>query len=126
MNPIDPHQPDDLTSEASRWFARIHSDQVMSADEEAFAAWLEADTKHREAYEEVSGVWSALGGLRSEPAMAPLLKHLSTTDEERPNRRNLLRFGAAGLGVGTARGPQALHGNRPSGRAIAHDPRPGR
>ncbi|GAM99876.1 putative iron siderophore sensor protein [alpha proteobacterium U9-1i] len=92
-----------LTDEASAWFARMHSDQVMSEDETAFVEWLEANPQHRKAYEEVAAVWGGLGELRGDPAMRPLLSHLSDDVEASPkrglDRRRLLQAAAASIGV---------------------------
>lgn len=92
-----------LTEEASAWFARMHSDQVMSEDEAAFVDWLEADPRHRAAYEEVAAVWSGLGELRGRPEMRPLLAHLREGIEPRTgrrlDRRRLLQASVAGVGA---------------------------
>lgn len=89
---------DQLTDEAAAWFARMHSDQVTSEDELAFMEWLDADPKHREAYEEAAGMWAEIGALRAEPGMRKLLQHLSPkVTAARPDRRGLLKWGGAGV-----------------------------
>lgn len=89
---------DDATDEAAAWFARMHSDQVTSEDEFAFSEWLEADPRHRAAYEEASGVWTDIGALRGQPGMRDLLKHLSPkVSPRRTSRRALLVWGGGGI-----------------------------
>lgn len=102
--PSSPDGEDEgLVAVASAWFARMHSDQVMSGDEDAFVAWLESDPRHRETYEDVARVWGGLGELREHPRMgAHLLRLREDVDAHRTHgqsRRGLLQAAAAGLGV---------------------------
>lgn len=47
--------------QAAAWVARLHADDVGEADWLALEAWLAADPANGAAYEEVEGLWAALG-----------------------------------------------------------------
>lgn len=93
----------DLTDEASAWFARMHSDQVMSEDEARFREWLNASPAHKQAYHEVAATWSALGALRGAPEMRGVLAHLNAeigpTADRQSTRRRLLQIAAGAAGI---------------------------
>lgn len=96
---------DELTGEAAAWFARMHSDQVTSEDELAFVEWLDADTRHRDAYEEAVGMWAEIGALQSEPGMRKLLKHLSPqVAAPRATRRGFLLWTSGSVAAAAAAG----------------------
>lgn len=44
--------PDErIQEEAAAWFARLRGDGVSAVERDAFAAWLDADSRHRGEYE---------------------------------------------------------------------------
>src|SRR5690242_7425527 len=89
---------DDLSDEATAWFARMHSDQVTSEDELAFSEWLDADPRHKAAYDQAASVWADIGDLRSQPGMRDLLQHLSPkVSGRKSNRRAFLLWGGGGI-----------------------------
>lgn len=45
---------------ALRWFTRVHSGDLTAADHLSFQAWHAASSANAQAYDELSGVWSAL------------------------------------------------------------------
>ena len=59
--------PQVILDDASAWMALLDAERCSLADRMAFARWLEADVRHRLAYEELSSVWArlhTLGDLR--------------------------------------------------------------
>jgi transmembrane sensor len=50
-------------AEAAAWLARLRADDRSASDERAFQAWLGEDSSHVAAFEAVSTVWEAAGGL---------------------------------------------------------------
>lgn len=50
-------------AEAAAWLARLHSEARTIADERAFQAWLAAAPEHIVAFEALTDVWNAAGGL---------------------------------------------------------------
>lgn len=69
-----------IQEEAALWFARLRGDEVADAERAAFAAWLDADARHRHEYVTLERLWDASAQLRP-PA---------------PKRRRAMRV-AAGL-----------------------------
>lgn len=53
---------------AALWFARLRGDEVSDAERTAFAAWLDADARHRHEYVTLERLWNASAQLRS-PAL---------------------------------------------------------
>ncbi|MBV2206703.1 MAG: FecR domain-containing protein [Pseudomonas sp.] len=53
---------------AALWFARLRGDEVSDAERTAFAAWLDADARHRHEYVTLERLWDASAQLRS-PAL---------------------------------------------------------
>lgn len=57
--------PDErIQKEAAAWFARLRGDEVSAAERAAFAAWLDADVRHRREYETFEQLWDASARLR--------------------------------------------------------------
>jgi transmembrane sensor len=52
-----------IRAEAAAWLARIHSDAADPKDIASFQIWLAEDMRHREAFDAVTQVWEAVGGL---------------------------------------------------------------
>jgi transmembrane sensor len=67
MPDSSPPQPAALAhiqEEAAAWFARLHGDAVSTADRAAFAAWMQADPRHRSEFEILDRLWSLSAKLR--------------------------------------------------------------
>jgi transmembrane sensor len=79
---------------ASFWVVRMHSDQLTSEDEAAFAAWLAEDPEHRVAYEGHVGTWRAIESLRGE---GQALADLRPGHEMAPLDRRAWRVVAASI-----------------------------
>jgi transmembrane sensor len=54
-----------IDEEAVTWFALLRDDEVTADDRARFAAWLEADSRHRQAWREVEAMWTGMDRLRS-------------------------------------------------------------
>lgn len=64
--------PDErIQAAAALWFARLRGDDVSAAERAAFAAWLDADSRHRNEYEIFQRMWDASVHLRPAAAKAP-------------------------------------------------------
>jgi transmembrane sensor len=75
-----------IQEEAALWFARLRGDEVSDDDHAAFAAWREANARHRREYEILERMWDA---------SAPLRQHAAA----RPKRGRALRVAAGFAGV---------------------------
>jgi len=53
----------DIDEEAAVWVWRMDSDTVSTANRDAFTSWLRRDSRHRQAYEDLTRVWTGLNGL---------------------------------------------------------------
>lgn len=69
-----------IIEEAGRWFARLHADGVPAADRDAFRAWLEADPRHAQAWEEMQAIADGV-------ALAGLAAELAAAERTMPGRR---------------------------------------
>lgn len=56
-----------VRQQAAAWFARLRADDVTEAQTRQWQGWLDADPRHREAYERIERLWSALGEHAPEP-----------------------------------------------------------
>jgi transmembrane sensor len=107
----------DLTEQAAFWVVRLHSDQRMRADEEAFRVWLEQDPAHADAYADCAALWDGVAiAAESEEAheiLQPL--RMPYPAPRRLNRRTVL-FGGMGAAAAAAAavviGPLAAHGEQ--------------
>lgn len=87
-------------SDAPAWVVRMHSDQVTSADEVAFTAWLAADPKHRAAYDALAATWQGAGhALRADAGLREALNRLRAQDRHAPARAPRRAFMAAAAAV---------------------------
>lgn len=50
-----------VRQQAAAWFARLRADDVTDAQTRQWQAWLDADPRHRQAYERIERLWSSLG-----------------------------------------------------------------
>jgi transmembrane sensor len=94
MSPLHPlqAQPSTPRTIAAAWFARKRSGEMTEQEARELAAWLDADPRHRAAYDLASEVWGAAEGVRANPTMLSI--------RERALRRG--RFGWAGRGAAIA------------------------
>lgn len=86
--------PDPIEAAALRYFAKERSgDPSVQADLEY---WLEADPRHRGAYENLRGLWSGLDPYRSEPALLAIREEaLDALHRRRKVRGALLGLAAS-------------------------------
>lgn len=69
---MDADMPRSIRDEASRWFAE-RQDEVIALDaEKRFAAWIDADPRHAEAYEALWLAYDDIASLKHLGALAPL------------------------------------------------------
>jgi transmembrane sensor len=80
-----------IQEEAALWFARQRGDEVADAERAAFAAWLDADARHRHEFALLEQLWDASSQLR--PAEAA-----------KPKRRQALRAAASLAGIALVSG----------------------
>ena len=52
--------PEPIMEDAARWMALLDSDRCNEADRLSFARWLDEDTQHRWAFQELSEIWARL------------------------------------------------------------------
>lgn len=52
--------PEAIMEDAARWMALLDSDRCNEADRLSFARWLDEDTQHRWAFQELSEIWARL------------------------------------------------------------------
>jgi len=64
-----------IQAECREWLALLHSDEATDDDRRRFDAWMQADPRHRHAYELLQLMWSDISKLRHlaplEPVAAP-------------------------------------------------------
>lgn len=60
-----------LLDEAAEWIARLRSDHVTAADQQAFALWLSGGVAQREAFDRMESLWQDLGVVKYVPEQAP-------------------------------------------------------
>lgn len=53
-----------IQEEAALWFARLRGDGISDAQRAVFAAWLDADSRHRREYDALERIWDAAARLR--------------------------------------------------------------
>ncbi|MCD9033293.1 FecR domain-containing protein [Luteimonas sp. Y-2-2-4F] len=100
---------DPVRQQAAAWFARLRSDDVAAADTQRWAAWLEADPRHRSAYERLERLWSEAGEHAPDPEIARRLAGAEArpSGARRPRRLRALATAAAAV-VAAAIGAWAL------------------
>ena len=87
-----PSARSDLHEEAAMWLVRTR--EPAGADWEAFAAWLEADPAHNDAYEAAFDAHDAAGGLIATPEL-PSVREAITPEPARSSRLRPLWAGVA-------------------------------
>lgn len=107
----------DIDEQAAFWVVRLHSDQRMRADEEAFRVWLEQDPAHADAYADCAALWDGVAIAVETEEAHELLQPLRLPVEapRRLNRRTVL-FGGMGAAAAAVAavviGPLAAHGEQ--------------
>ncbi|KRD74592.1 FecR domain-containing protein [Lysobacter sp. Root983] len=61
---------DPIRRQAAAWFARLRADDVSESDRRDCRQWLNADPRHRAAYERIERMWSTLGEHAPHPEVA--------------------------------------------------------
>lgn len=96
--------------DAAQWFARLRDGQASATERQAWQHWLQADTSHQHAWQEIAQFQERLAPLRQTPAASEAALY-----RPRPSRRRLLGL-AALLGItGWSLRPQGT-----LGRQVAH------
>ncbi|HWU02595.1 MAG TPA: FecR domain-containing protein [Novosphingobium sp.] len=91
----------DAAQQAAAWYARLHGSSAMSADAQAFSAWLGEDEAHRKAWSQIERLNAMLGAARGTgPARtmageALALPPEAANDAVRPAPRRALPAAAA-------------------------------
>jgi transmembrane sensor len=52
-----------IRAEAAAWLARVHSDDATDIDIQGFQQWTAEDIRHRQAFDAITSVWEAVGGI---------------------------------------------------------------
>jgi transmembrane sensor len=86
-----------IQAECREWLALLHSGDVTDADRARFDAWLQADPRHRHAYELLQLVWNDISELRHLAALEPVP---SLRSEPAPFGQRALPWAAAAAAVG--------------------------
>ncbi|MBF5056826.1 anti-FecI sigma factor FecR [Alcanivorax sp. 521-1] len=104
MSVRDPAGPDYHSLEqAAEWFATLGDDDVSAAEREAWRCWLEANPRHRRAWDYVESVGRRFGRLRDDGDPHLAGGALDRAREQRLSRRQALK-GLAVLATGGALG----------------------
>ena len=56
-----------IENQAEKWFIRLGSSDISEAEVADYQAWLQADSKHRLAYEEIQVLWDITGRFSNTP-----------------------------------------------------------
>ncbi|MCR8719938.1 FecR domain-containing protein [Pseudomonas syringae USA007] len=94
INPSD-RRPDDVSHQASAWFALVHGGSPTEAEREALAKWLAADNSHTEAYAQLERLWTA---------SALLLRPTTPATQPQLSRRRFVGLGIAASVVAVTAG----------------------
>lgn len=92
-----------LLDEAAEWIARLRSDQVSAADQQAFAVWLSQGGAQREAFDQTENLWQDLGVVQYLPDEAlPAEQTVNPVPIHANVRRGLPAFGRRALAAAAA------------------------
>jgi transmembrane sensor len=86
-----------IQAECREWLALLHSGEATEADRARFDAWLQADPRHRHAYELLQLVWTDISKLRQLADLEPVPRPAPT-----PLVQRALPWAAAAAAVGFA------------------------
>ena len=95
--PVSP--VDDISHQASAWFALVQGGSPTAAERAELAAWLDADPRHAEAYAQLEHLWAASAQLYPQ-TLAPTAPQLS--------RRRFVGLGIAASAVAVTACASAL------------------
>ena len=99
-----PEVVESIEGQATAWFARQRSGEMTPEEAAALQEWLDADLRHRLAFEAVEAVWGGFGETRDAPEI------LAMRAEARRRPAPAWRRMAAGLAVAAVLGAGVLGG----------------
>ena len=91
-----------ITRECREWLALLQSSDASEADRARFAAWLQADPRHRRAYHGLHMLWRDIATLDQLQALQPGAPRAISSSAEKTTRRLLLVAVAALVGFALA------------------------
>ncbi|MGI9292642.1 MAG: FecR family protein [Pseudomonadales bacterium] len=92
-----------LLDEAAEWIARLRSDQVSAADQQAFAVWLSQGIAQREAFDSIENLWQDLGVVQYLPDEAlPAEQNVRPVPIHTNVKQGLPAFGRRALAAAAA------------------------
>ncbi|MEG3791174.1 FecR domain-containing protein [Lysobacter sp. CCNWLW3] len=97
---------DPIRRQAAAWFARLRADDVTENDRRECRQWLDADARHRAAYERIERLWSTAGDHAAHPEIA--LRIRAQTPAETPRQPVRRRRGRAAWWTGAVAALVAL------------------
>jgi transmembrane sensor len=89
---------DDVHWQAARWLARLHARDCSTGDRHGFWLWIARDPGNASAFEEMTAIWDAAGGL-SEDGFARPARHDIRRRHVVMGGAGLLAAAGAGFGV---------------------------
>lgn len=89
--------PNDVHTQAERWYARLRGTNVTPQERQAFEQWRQAHGDHARAYADTEQLWSDIGDLESDAELQALRMQAREAVRNTPSSRRsrLLRFAAA-------------------------------
>lgn len=116
---MNARNPDPVAERAIDWLVRLDSGSASAGDRAAFAAWLDADPRHRNAWRTISGLLDQpVAVLKEAEARLPGQRRAARRALTAPARRKALRNSAAALLL-LGLGSYALNRQQPLGGLIA-------
>lgn len=110
---------DPIAERAIDWLVRLDSGSATAEDRSAFEAWLDADPRHRNAWQTISGLLQQpVATLREAENHLPGQRHAARLALTAPQRRKALRNSAAALLL-VSLGGYALNRQHPLGTLVA-------
>ena len=88
---------DRIAEEAGYWDARLRSPECTDADRVRFAAWREANPRHREAFERLQAILTTLRHSKARADVRALRDAAITAEKSRPSRGRLFAAAAASV-----------------------------
>lgn len=91
---------DPIRRQAAAWFARLRADDATESDRRQCRQWLDADVRHRAAYERMERLWSGAGDHAAHPEIALRVRAQTpvaapTPKPARRGRARLIAWGGA-------------------------------
>lgn len=100
-----------IADEASAWFARRDAGPMGEAEQRAMQAWMDADPRHRAAFDKLGALWS---GLAATPREARVQAGQALRARRGRDRRVIVGGLIAAVGLGGLGGMAGLFGRRPA------------